>query len=168
MSSNSLRLLMLVVCLPLLMLPAGCVFVADLLNPGIVSAVGIDPATIIPPQGRVVIAFQNSTQYPADFFAVVSDDILDENADFFVVTGTDVAANDTRTMAVDCPVGDVLPASAFIVVGDTVVEVPYAGVPLRSGAEFVCGDVIEMRVVQTAVGADAAAFTIEVQILAGR
>jgi hypothetical protein len=168
MRTNSSRLLMLLVCLPLLTPLAGCFFATDLVNPGVLAAVGLDPATIIPPQGSVVIAFQNSTQFPADFSAAILDDILAEDADFFVVSGTGVGANETRTMVVDCPVGDVQPGSAFVAVDGTILEVPYAGSPLSTGAEFICGDVIQIRLVQIAVSADTVGFMLEVQILAGR
>jgi hypothetical protein len=164
MSGNSLRLFLLVACLPLLAPLMGCFFATDLLNPQVLSAVGFDPATIIPPQGRVVIAFQNSTEYPADFFAVVSDNILDETAPRSVISASNVAANETRTLVVDCPVGDVLPTAVLVDVDGAVTQVDYAGAPLSSGSEFVCGDVIQMRVTQLAAGA----FAIEVQILPGR
>jgi len=150
--------------LPLLVPLTGCLLAADLVNPTVLSAVGLDPATIIPPQGRVLIAFQNSTQGVAAFAAVAYDSALDA----ILVSATDVAANETRTMVVDCPVGAVIPLMAGTVVNDALAEVVYAGAPLVAGTDFVCGDVIEVRLIQLGAAADAAAFEMQVQVLAGR
>jgi len=84
------------------------------------------------------------------------------------VSATDVAGNDTRTMVVECPVGVVTPLGIVALVEDTAVELTYAGAPLVSSTDFVCGDVIEMRLVQLAGVGGAVELGIEVRVLAGR
>lgn len=168
MRGNTSRLFMLVAGLPLLAPLTGCFMATDLLNPGVLSAIGFDPETIIPPQGRVVIAFQNSTQGVALFAAAVSDDVRDVTSNVVMASATNVAANETRTMVVDCPVGIVTPALFAVVLNDAITEVAYNGAPLAAGTDFVCGDVIEMRLVQVGDGAAADVFEIQIRVLPGR
>jgi len=167
----------------LLLVPAsGCFVATDLLNPEFFSALGFDPATIIPPQGRLVIAFRNATSFPADFYAITWNDPTGAAADFELVFATGVEGGETRTMVVDCPVGAVLPGAAgqgtaapaavVYAVAETaasVISLTYEGSALLSGNDFVCGDVIEIRVAQTGEEAtDAGAYSLQVQVLPGR
>ena len=168
MSGRSLRFCLLVAGLPVLATLTGCVVAADLVSPAFLSSLGFDPGTVIPSQGRVVIAFRNATTYPAAFAAVVSDDARDATSNALTVSATDVAGNDTRTMVVECPVGVVTPLGIVALVEDTAVELTYAGAPLVSSTDFVCGDVIEMRLVQLAGVGGAVELGIEVRVLAGR
>ena len=169
MSGKRRRFLVLVGSLALLVPLVGCVFAADLVNPGFLAAAGFDPGTIIPSQGTVVIVFNNATQYPVtNMFASVADILSGGVEDPRLVSATDMVANETRAMVVDCPVDVVAPGGASVVVEGAVTEVIYGGSLMVSSEDYRCGDVIEIRVVQVGdAGADAA-FVLQVQVLAGR
>ncbi len=176
MSGKTLRFFSVIGCAAALLPLAGCAMVTDLISPDFLSTLGIDPATVIRPPGAIVIAFQNSTSGVADFGATVASSLLTTTGDLQYVYARDVAANQTRTMVVDCPVGVVAPgaplgggAAAAIVVGGSVnATLAYAGAPLVEGVDFVCGDVIEIRVVETGIDAENLAVLLQVQVLAGR
>lgn len=169
MSGNKSGSLVLVGGLALLVPLVGCVFAADLVNPGLLSAFGFDPESIIPSQGAVVIAFNNATQYPVDnMFASVGDSLSTAVEDLELVSATDMAASETRAMAFDCPVEVVAPGGASVVVDGTVEDVTYGGSQMVAGEDFSCGDVIEMRLVQLGDAGTDAAFAFQVQVLAGR
>jgi hypothetical protein len=150
--------------------------VADLINPEFLSILGLDPATVIRAQGSTIIAFQNSTTGVADFGATVAPSVNATTQDTQFIYSRDVASNETRTMVVTCPVGTIIPgaplggavAVANVVGANIAATVTYEGAPLVEGVDFVCGDVIEIRIVET--GADAAnlAVVLQVQVLAGR
>lgn len=176
MSGYSCRSWLLAAGLSLLVPLAGCVVVTDLMNPGVLSAVGLDPATVIRPQGRIIIAFQNSTQFPLPFVSAFTGPTVPSAAttaeelaeEIVLVSATNVDVNETRTMVVDCPVGVVLPSQAFVLRAADVVEVNYAGSLLIAGEDFVCGDVIQVSVVQVGDADGQEAFEIRVQKLPGR
>jgi hypothetical protein len=170
----------LAVLLPLL----GCALATDMLNPDFVSALGFDPATVIRPGGAVVIAFENSTIATTDFGASVASSLALLETDPQYVYARDVGPNETRTMVVGCPVGVIAPSAP---IGDSVAtavgagsqtadqatqavafNLTYMGSPLLAGRDFVCGDVIEIRVIQTGEDATSATFAITVRVLAGR
>ena len=158
MTRSKLRALALGTC-GLLLLPAlGCTFAADLINPDFLRQVGFDPATIVPPAGKVVVTFVNDTTQTATMYAYWS-----ENVDR--ITGWELTAivppGEIMSEAVDCPVAMIGPgqvnadfsvnSNAATVVGDTggQTQVAYAGTALISGVDFVCGDLIEIRLIET-------------------
>lgn len=167
MSGCSYRSIMAVVCVALLVPLTGCPLAADLVNPAFLSAFGFDPDTIILPEGRVLVTFNNQTQFPATFAAAAIPDML-EVAGAITLTATNVDGNTTRTLVVDCPVDVIAPGVVGVLADGALVELLYEGSPLVSGSDFQCGDVIEMRVVQAGGGADATTFVIQVEVLAGR
>ena len=179
MTRSKLRALALGGC-GLLLLPAlGCTFAADLINPDFLRQVGFDPATIVPPAGKVVVTFVNDTTQTATMYAYWS-----ENVDR--ITGWELTAivppGEIMSEAVDCPVAMIGPGqvnedfsvnSNAAAVGDAggQTQVAYAGAALISGVDFVCGDLIEIRLIQTSGGDDQAAQTqydFRVQVHPGR
>jgi hypothetical protein len=169
MSGNRRGFLVLLASLALLVPLVGCVFAADLVNPGILSAFGFDPESIIPSQGSVVIAFNNTTQYAVDsMYASIGESVSTAAEDFELVSATDLVASETRALAFDCPVGVVAPGGAFVVVAGTVEEVTYGGSLMVAGDDFSCGDVIQMSLVQVGGDDTDVAFAFQVQVLAGR
>jgi len=179
MSGNSLRLLVMLAGLPLLVLIGGCAIGADLVNPSFLSALGLDPATIVPSQGRTLVSFTNGTQYEATFSVVVTPDLL-ASANEATLGDADVAAGETRTLPFDCPAaGVIVPGdlSAELAIGTTAVTVvvdgaevalTYEGSQLQAGRDYVCGDVIEIRLLQVGEGIGADDFAIQVRVLPGR
>jgi hypothetical protein len=167
----------------LLLLPAlGCAFAADLINPDFLRQVGFDPATIVSPPGKVVVAFTNDTDQTATFYAYVAEEVLgDQVSSGSSLTGV-VAAGTTSSRAVDCPFEFLSPgrlgadlgvSSDAALVGDATGQetVAYAGTPLSLGLDFVCGDLIEIRLTQTGGGDDQDAQTqydLRVQVHPGR
>jgi hypothetical protein len=169
MTVRSLRIAALVAALPLFAALPGCFVATDVLNPDFVAGIGFDPATIIPAQGRLIIAFRNATQFTVTgAFATVAKDATATVDELVTVSATDIAANETRTMVVDCPLAVVAPGGATVAEAGTAVAVAYGGSALLSGSDFFCGDVIEIAVVQLGGDEEAALFDIQVRVLPGR
>jgi hypothetical protein len=157
-----------------------CGLVSDALAPGLAQQIGLDPASIKPQQGTVIVAFNNTTRYPATFFAYQSADATDltrSSRNF----SADIAAGKVGNEVLDCPVGLIAPgsldstfnpagvaASLAGVAGSTVAlaEVAYFGNSVISGSSFSCGDVIEIRL--SAGGTtEAPTFAITVRVIPG-
>jgi hypothetical protein len=185
MSGRTFRMVVLLGCLVTVLPLLGCALFTDMLNPDFLSALGVDPATVIRPRGVVVIAFKNSTIATTDFGASVASSLATLETDPQYVYARDVGPNETRTMVVDCPVGVIAPSAPIegnvaTAVGEgtqtsgqtteaVTFSLVYMGSPLVAGSDFDCGDVVEVRVVQTGGGADGAiVVTLEVRVLAGR
>ena len=169
MSGRTLRIVALAGCLATALPLLGCALFTDMLNPDFLSSLGLDPATIISSQGRLVIAFDNATQFTlSECFVSVADapDALTE--DFLTVSARDIPANETRTRVLDCPVRVVVPGSATVQQNGSETMVDYDGAMMLLGDDFLCGDVIEMRVVQSGEDPASADFAIMVRVLAGR
>ena len=172
------KIIFVLLLLGLAVLPAGgCAVVGDLLDPGLAVALGMDPATIKPQQGVVIVAFNNTTRYPAQFFAFESldaDDLTQSSRNF----SAEVAAGQVQNEVLDCPVGLIAPGSlgdnfaydstAVVVTGPDFAEIkPYNGPPLLSGSSFSCGDLVEIRVSATGAGAGER-FAVTVRVVPGR
>lgn len=180
--SDRQRWMVLVAAGGLLVAPlGGCGLVTDVFNPGFASQLGIDPATIFPQRGRVVVAFNNTTRFPASFFAFTARDAVDLSAgarNFSVF----VAASQQGNEVLDCPAALVAPGTlaadfsfdnlaALVVVNGELVEVPYDGPALLDGTTYSCGDLIEIRLSAFTLGTGENAeveFLISVRILRGR
>jgi hypothetical protein len=179
MSGNSLRFVFVLAGLTLLVPMGGCVFVTDLISPDAFAALGFDPATIIPSQGRTLVSFTNGTPYEAAFSVVVSPDPL-PGSTRAMVGALNVLSGNTRTLPYDCPdAGYISPGdlnddfslsttAITVIAGDALVELTYTGAGLEAGRDYVCGDVIEMRLLQVGDGVTADDFAIQVRILPGR
>lgn len=146
---------------------SGCLLASDLVNPNLLAAFGFDPTTIRGSQGAVLVTFNNTTDFAADFFVLASDSSTDATSNAFLVPGLDVLAGEIRTLVVDCPIGALTPASfdaagaastvaVRVTAADQVVDVTYDGSPLQSGDEFLCGDVIEVRLIDAGTDEDVA------------
>lgn len=145
----------------------GCVLASDLVNPNLLAGFGLDPTTIRGAQGTVLVTFNNTTDFTADFFVLASDSSSDAASNAYLVPGSDVLAGEIRTLVVDCPIGALTPASfdaagavsavaVRVTVADQVVDVTYDGSPLQSGDEFICGDLIEVRLIDVGTDEDVA------------
>lgn len=148
----------------------GCAFVTDLINPNFLTSLGIDPQVVIRSQGKIIIAFKNSTAATVAFMSAITSDDSQIDADN-ILTNEDLdiwdvynlAANETRTVVVDCPVYLVQPLTAVAIGTEGVTELTYEGFVLFEGDAYRCGDVIEMEVYQ-GVGGPA----IRVRVIPGR
>jgi hypothetical protein len=163
-----------------LLVVGACGLVSDALAPGLAQQIGLDPASIKPQQGTVIVAFNNTTRYPATFFAYQSADATDltrSSRNF----SADIAAGKVGNEVLDCPVGLISPgslSSAFAVdtvaatlggvAGSTAADaiVGYAGNPVISGSGFSCGDVIEIRLSGGGT-VEAPTFAITVRVIPG-
>jgi hypothetical protein len=157
-----------------------CGLVSDALAPGLAQQIGLDPASIKPQQGTVMVAFNNTTRYPATFFAYLSVDATDltrSSRNF----SADIAAGKVGNEVLDCPVGLISPgaldsafspsgvaASVAGVAGSTtaLAEVAYTGNPVISGSSFSCGDVIEIRLAAGGT-TESPTFAITVRVIPG-
>jgi hypothetical protein len=148
----------------------------DLMNPEFLASLGFDPDTIIRPQGRVVIAFQNSSSGVAEFGATLADSLNATEEEFDYVYASGVQPNETRTLVVECSVKVITPGAPFggsslaVIVTSEEAEstLAYGGDALEEGDDFLCGDVIEIRVIETATDAENTGIALQVQVLPGQ
>lgn len=154
----------------------GCGFLGDALNPAFLAGIGVDPGTVIPPRGTVIVLFKNETDFAALFHAFEAADALDwtREARNFAV---EVPASDSRNEVLSCPVGVFSPgvlSEAFAFEGGTaaevftdqdVVAIPYAW-PLLNPRDFRCGAVIEVTLTQVAT--PDAPYSLAVRVIPGR
>jgi hypothetical protein len=180
MTPSRPRLLALGACSLLLTPVLGCALAADLINPDFLRQVGFDPATIVPASGKVVVAFTNDTSESATFYAYVAEEALGDQVTAGANLTSEVASGMTRSEAVDCPFEFMAPGvlgAGFSVSTDAVVlggattqeAIAYEGTPLVMGVDFVCGDLIEIRLIET--GADDETdvqYALRVQVYPGR
>jgi hypothetical protein len=163
---------------------AGCAIMSDLLAPTLPLQLGLDPATVTPQQGVVLVAFNNTTQFPATFYAFSSinaQDLTAGSRNFSKV----VNAGNQQNEVIDCPVGVIAPGSlsasfqpqtlAATVAGTSGTTsvnaaVDYAGPQLVSGNAFQCGDMIEISLTSTGATATGGQsnFAISVRVVPGR
>lgn len=169
----------------LVMLPLmGCAIGTDLINPALLTQLGLDIATVIPQTGVTIVTFTNSTNRFASFFAVVADD-ADDLAAGIMELESDVPAGVSRSEAVDCTFESVTfgqadfanftaNTAAAVVIGAAggaeAVTVAYLGAPLEMGSDFLCGDVIEAELIEIAgVGEEQGnVFALRVRVVRGR
>ncbi|MFN0138172.1 MAG: hypothetical protein ACKVS9_18870 [Phycisphaerae bacterium] len=161
--------------LPLL---GGCAVATDLVNPDLLTGLGVDVDTVISPQGRLIVTFNNTTNFPAEMFVSVSTNSTDPSASFST-DSVPVAAGEARSLAYSCPIaviapGDVIDQNfgatgtvAVIGAGDAVVEIGQDSAALVSGRDYSCGAVIEIRLVQVATGDEGNIIT-RVEVIPGR
>lgn len=171
----------------LLLSLSGCVLLGDLVNENLVTSLGIDPAFIDPAQGVVVVAFDNTTRFPATFYAFSSADRLDltrDSRNFSVA----VDANSQGNEVLDCPVGVISPGElddSFMpstdlaaTINGTITDdegntetvdatVAYGGVPLELGESFQCGDLIIVRLSEVVADTDTT-YQISISVQRGR
>jgi hypothetical protein len=152
---------------------SGCQIAGDLIDPAFLSAFGFDPETVALPQGRVIVAFNNTSRSDAEFFVTSASTDLTSTQQ----ASAEVGAGESGNAVFDCPIGLIFPGTVdgqtvgpavAVATAMGVVAVPYTGVPIESGRDFQCGDVIEVRLEQIGQGAAAGDFAIRVTIRAGR
>jgi len=146
----------------------------------------LDPGTILPPPGKIVVAFNNQTDRVVRFYAYALEDAQDVGAGFASVS-SDVAPGEVRSGAFDCPVAALAPGgvnadftidgvgATYDFGGAAPVAVTYTGSPAYGErGDFVCGDVIEIQLIQTIVTGgtneqdNQSAFEFRVQVYPGR
>src|SRR5262245_28745551 len=106
------------VAMGILLPGAGCVIATDVINPALLTQLGFDPATVVPPQGRVVVTFQNSSNFPADFASSFSRQPFGADAVIQLITAQDVGPGEERNAVLDCPVAVISPAPDIDQFGD--------------------------------------------------
>lgn len=176
MRRKRVRLLAAVTCGLGLLASLGCVVAADALNPGFFAALGFDPNTIFPSSGTVIVAFTNTTSLPATFYAYESADAQDLSIDSRNFS-VGVESGETRNEVLACPVGVLSPGSlgadfsvdslaAEVQETGGVVTVTYEQAPLIAGADFRCGDVVDIQLYATG-GTGEGAYEISVRLIPG-
>ncbi len=155
-----------------LLLLGGCGLVSDIFDPGLASQIGLDPAIIRPQQGTIIVAFNNTTRYPAVFYCAWSLDAqnLSQKSRNFSV---DVPGGNE---VLECPVGLITPGSieaeftynnlAAVVTAPGAGEVTYNGGPLLNGTSYLCGYVIEVRLYSIGTGENAT-YGVTVRVIPG-
>lgn len=166
----------------LLVLPlGGCALVSDMIAPSLPLQLGLDPATVTPQQGVVVVAFNNTTQFPAEFYAYEApnaQNVSSSSRNF----SAQVDAGKQQNEVLDCPVGVISPGSlnasfqpdstAVTVAGTAgtqgvVATVAYTGPALEVSKAYSCGDLIEIRLSATGT-TDQPTFAVSVRVIPGR
>jgi hypothetical protein len=147
--------------------------------PSLPLQLGFDPATIKPQQGVVLVAFNNTTTFSAEFLAYEIGNVRNaagSSRNFSAV----VDAGQQWNEVLDCPVARISPGTlgANLQVDSTAVTVAgagaaagttvtYDGPPLDSGNAYTCGDLIEIRLSNTG-SADTPTFVVSVRVIRGR
>ncbi len=168
------RCLLTIAVTAMLLLPlSACVLLGDIFNPDFISAIGIDPGTILPQSGTIAVVFSNETSSPAVFQAFEQSDAQDPTlgARNF---GVEVPAGEKRNEILSCPVGLIsfgqidasysvttVAANVLTNAGGTT-QIDYTGAALESGSEYTCGDVINARLVDSATTDGGYDFIVEI------
>jgi hypothetical protein len=156
----------------LLSLQLGCAIALDLLNPGVFSVLGIDPAAISGRRGTVIMNFRNNSDGVAVFYAFESADAIDLTIDSRNFSA-EVAPGESRNEVLSCPVAVLSPGSlsaayafqplaASVVSGTGATTVDYLGTPLLDGSDFRCGYVIDVQLSGTGGN-----YTLSVRVIPG-
>jgi hypothetical protein len=160
---------------------AGCALLVDALAPSLPLQLGLDPATIKPQQGVVIVAFNNTTQFPAEFFAYEIANVRDTRTTSRNFSAT-VEAGQQQNEVLDCPVDRLAPGSldaSFAPVTTAVnvsgaaggqavaATVAYTGPVLEANNAYNCGDLIEIRLSATGTGTNPT-FSVAVRVIRGR
>jgi hypothetical protein len=167
---------------------SGCALAVDFFDPAFAEFLGL--GGLRPTPGSVVVVWNNQTDFPARMAIAVSVDASDpsQGTSFQVSDTIESGASDNAVF--DCPIGFIRPAgvaagerssdlaaaaaTVFNVgggdTGGTNVDVTFTGATLASGQDFICGDVIEVRLIQVADGGTDAAtqFRLTVRRVPGR
>lgn len=159
----------------------GCVVAGDLVNPDFAAALGLDSSVLRPGSGTVIVAFTNSTSFPAEITVAVSSDPGDPTANAQTIAVPLDEPGETRNIVLDCPVGVITPgvphadfstnSVAAVVFSGGGVQVTYTGAALVAGSQFSCGDVIEIELRQTGTGTgeqQTNQFSFRVTVIPGR
>jgi hypothetical protein len=154
--------------------PCGCMVGLDLINPDLLTNMGFDVNTLMPPSGTVVVMFVNHSAGQAIFQAFEVPDLNQPShgsRNFSVQVPPGKSDNEVLT----CPLAMVglgtlgadfasVDSSAAVIVqttGDTGTSgsttIGYAGTPLYSPRDFQCGDLIQVE-----LGSDGATLTVQV------
>lgn len=164
----------------------GCTLASDLLDPQFVLGLGLDPATVTPQQGIILVALNNTTGRPAylnGYFVVDAGKPSRGSRNFTVYADP----GEVRNEVLECPIAVLGPgqlegagdevtvnasAAAIVLTGDdgTTTDVAYSGPPAYEGTAFACGDVVEFRLVQATGGRDQteATYAVTVRVIPGR
>jgi hypothetical protein len=159
----------------------GCPVAADFFNPSVFTGLGLDPRTITPSQGTLIVLFRNETQSPAVFRAFESSrtsNFTAQNSRNFTVG---VEAGESRNEVLDCPIRLFTPGAVdaagvrddvAVLTGtaEAAVTVNYEGAILQVGTDYQCGDVIQVTLTEATTGGDNAEtnFALIVQVIPGR
>ncbi len=165
----------------------GCVLVADVLQDGFITDLGLDPASISRSPGTMLVAFNNRTPYTATFYAFAIRDASTTNPGIgsrnMVVP---VEGNTVENEVLECPY-DVVSAGqlgADVSFSDVAVDlqittateggtetneeqVSYLGPFLENGVAYRCGDVIEIRLFEDATQEEVA-FRVTMSVIPGQ
>lgn len=155
----------------------GCGMVADIFAPGLAQEFGLDPASVKPLQGVVLVAFNNTTRSPATFYAfeaASAQDFSQSSGNFSV----EVEAGEVRNEILDCPVAVISPGrlsndftpesiAASVGAGGSAATVNYTGPVLVSGSSFACGDLVEIRL-SAAAAEEGEQYGVSVRVIKGR
>lgn len=136
----------------------GCAIISDVFATGLAEQLGLDPATIKPSQGVLIVSFKNATSHAAVFSAFAAEEATNLSAGRNF--SRPVAAGAVGNEVLDCPVGVVIPgsvgadnaidSSAVVVQTSSALEtVTYAGDPLLVTQTYKCGDVVELGLYST-------------------
>jgi len=152
----------------------GCALGSDLLNAEALVWLGLDPGTIIPARGSVLIAFTNDTPNPVEFHAYTASDAADLSKgarNYFV----EAPPGQTLNEVIDCPIGlvslgtvgeDLMVDRTGAIVrpaAEAAVAVAYTGAELPYGSGLSCGDVVAVRI--RGSGTEGDPYTISVRVL---
>lgn len=158
----------------------GCVLATDLINPALLTGLGLDIGTLRPDPGTIILVFVNATGFPVEFHTVVSTDQVDLSKNSKNVTVLVLPDEQNQNEVLDCPVGLVRPgevtdefdvetrgAIVYDGEGNEGTDVAYEFASLLAQRDYSCGDVIQITLLPVG-GGDNAEYGFQVQVLPGR
>jgi hypothetical protein len=144
-------------CCGLLLPGLGCAIAADVFNPDLL------PGVLAPSDGVILVALNNDTDFPAQFAFAVANNPTDAPP----VETVPVNAGEVSNRVYDCPINLIQPIGVAILAGDAGIAIEYTAEPLFE-EDIDCGDVIEIRIIQSGNGAAEGDFGLRVRVIPGR
>lgn len=135
-----------------------CVIAADLINPALLFQLGLDPGSLRPPPGKVLVVYVNDTDVLVEFQAYQANDPDDLAGGGVVISANEVPPGENSNDQFECPTGAISlgQVDANFAVNNTGAlvfnqpgagtAIPYNGTVMREGVDYNCGDVIEFRI----------------------
>lgn len=180
MRNRVLRLATLAACLSSLVVLTGCPIGLDVVNPDFLAQLGV-PSTSTGNAGKLLIAYTNNSQSVATFYSTSVWSQSSGESGTRLPSVLDVAPGENWTIVEDCPVDFVVPgqSDSGLAVSGASVEIlnpdrtvlftlTFSGAALESGDDYLCGDVIEMELVQIGTGEAVEDFVLRVRVRPGR
>lgn len=175
MRNRVLRLAAVTACVCSLVVLTGCPVALEVINPDLLAQLGV-PASATGTSGKVLVALTNNSQSFVTFNATP---IRSDGSR--TLWSWSVLPSENQTLVEDCPLAYFAPGDSetgLALTGTSVdilnldgtvkFSLTFTGATLEQGVDYLCGDVIEMEVIQTGAGEAVEDFILRVRVRPGR